>query len=278
MNSGRLSVALTVDFDAFSAVLAEEGPPDRTWLSFAEFGPRVGADRLLELLSERGWRITWFIPGQTIEVFPDVCERIHAGGHEVAHHGYCHEDPSSLDEAAERRMLERGIKAITDLTGEMPRGYRAPFWRSSWRTQELLIEYGFSYDSSLMSGDLSPHLYRAGDRLMDDPPFIALGDTQDLVEVPVAWHREDGGHYEIASAGGGPLRPPSELSEQWDADFRFGLNEVPGGVLTLTVHPEISGRAGRLANLFRLLDDWASISTVDVVRLDEFVDQWRPTQ
>ncbi len=277
MTFSDVNLAPTFDFDAYSAILAE-GEADPTWLSWAEFGTRVGAPRLLDLLKDRDWRVTWFVPGQTAEAFPQICERIAAEGHEIGHHGYCHEDPSTLSESEERAMLERGIDVITRLTGKPPRGYRAPFWRSSPRTQELLIEYGFAYDASLMGGDFSPYWYRGGDRVTAEPPFVEFGERSELVVVPVAWHLEDGGHYEIPSARGGPLRGPKELADIWDADYKAAHQAPSESVLTLTLHPEISGRGGRTGPLFELLDGWASAPDVGVVRLDEYVAEWRAAE
>ena len=54
------------------------------------------------------------------------CQRLVDEGHEIGHHGYCHENPRRLEIEKERAILERGIALIENLTGRAPQGYRAP--------------------------------------------------------------------------------------------------------------------------------------------------------
>jgi hypothetical protein len=81
----RHLVCLTFDFDAISLWVAR-GMTTPTPISRGEFGV-VGAERILDLLRRHGISSTWFIPGQTLETYPEVCARIHAEGHEIGHHG-----------------------------------------------------------------------------------------------------------------------------------------------------------------------------------------------
>src|SRR5262249_33052134 len=114
-------VCLTFDFDAVSSWIFR-GETSPTALSRGAFGG-VGARRLLTLLRRRGLRATWFIPGHTIETYPDACAAVHAAGHEIGHHGYLHEPPATLDREAEAAVLDRGIECIRALTGAAPAGY-----------------------------------------------------------------------------------------------------------------------------------------------------------
>jgi peptidoglycan-N-acetylglucosamine deacetylase len=271
----RLAIAPTFDLDEMTVPIVEGRT--RNWFSRGEFGARVGAPRILDTLRERGWRVTWFVPGHAIDTFPDLCARIVDEGHEVAHHGYAHEDVTALSDVEERAVLEKGIDRIERLTGERPRGYRAPYWRSSFRTQELLREYGFVYDSSLMADDFTPYFEREGDDLDRADPSgpYHFGTPTELVQVPVAWHLDDWDHYELPSVGQGTLKAPDEVAAVWQAEFDFAIERVPGGILTLTMHPEVTGRGGLLLRLERLLDGWASMTGVEVVRLDEWVAAWK---
>jgi dienelactone hydrolase len=99
-----ISVCLSFDFDAMSSWIAAYRTHSPNALSRGEFG-RVGAERLLALLAEHEIPTTWFVPGHTIEAFPATVERILTGGHELGHHGYCHEDPRPLELARERALL-----------------------------------------------------------------------------------------------------------------------------------------------------------------------------
>ena len=119
--------------------------PAPTMLSRGEFGI-LGMERILALLGEHGVSGSFFIPGHTIETFPEICRRTHAAGHEIAHHGWTHRRPDDIYNAggvdAEREELVRGIEAIKSITGAPPTGYRSPAWDLSPATLELLIELG----------------------------------------------------------------------------------------------------------------------------------------
>jgi len=84
----RHIVCLSFDFDALSGWIAR-GLTTPTPISRGEFGV-VGAQRLLALLKKHAIQSTWFIPGVTIETYPEVCERIVDQGHETGHHGWTH--------------------------------------------------------------------------------------------------------------------------------------------------------------------------------------------
>ena len=91
----NISVCLSFDFDAISIWVGPRGTRSPNLISRGVFGGRVGAQRMLRLMTDRGLPTTWFIPGHTIDTFPEICREIADRGHEVGYHGYCHEAPSS---------------------------------------------------------------------------------------------------------------------------------------------------------------------------------------
>ncbi len=71
----RLTVALTFDHDSISDGVRRGDSPVK--LSHAEFGVRVGAPRILDLLASREIASTWFVPGHTLETrFIDAAEAL----------------------------------------------------------------------------------------------------------------------------------------------------------------------------------------------------------
>ena len=171
----RCVVMLGFDVDGPSASIrrnpaAEHMPSAR---SMGEFGPNVAVPRVLELLAERAIPASFYIPGWVAERHATMVEAVAAAGHEVAHHGYLHEPPATLEgRDEEAAVLDRGSDTLEGITGERPLGYRSPSWELSEHSLELLAERGFVYDSSLM-GDDAPYLVEAGGR--------------ELVEIPVHW-------------------------------------------------------------------------------------------
>src|SRR5438552_2404744 len=142
------TICLTFDFDALSVWLAY----DRTtpaMLGRGEYGARVGVPRVLELLDRYGLGATFFVPGHTVESFPQETESILERGHEVAHHSYAHVDPSLQSRDDEREDMERAWHTLERI-GVTPLGFRSPSADLSDSTLELVEEFGFLYDSSLM--------------------------------------------------------------------------------------------------------------------------------
>jgi peptidoglycan-N-acetylglucosamine deacetylase len=271
----RLTVALTFDHDAISDGVRRGDPPVK--LSHAEFGVRVGAPRILELLAARGIPSTWFVPGHTLETFPDSTAAIIAGGHELACHGWFHEDAATLARDEERELIERCAAAIERVTGARPDGWRAPYWSLGGSSLELIADAGFVYDSSLMADDYRLYRVRRGDRhsLTEGSSF---GPEGPLVEVPVQWALDDWPHFEPSASGDRDGLPaPSKVLEIWTEELRYAWAHAHGGLLTVTMHPECIGRGSRMAMLERFVDVAAGMEGVVFDRLDRYVAAWLAT-
>jgi peptidoglycan/xylan/chitin deacetylase (PgdA/CDA1 family) len=268
----RPSVCLTFDFDGFAIWLG--GSPSATDLSRAEFGATLGVPRLLDLLAREEIPATFFTPGHTVDSFPEVCRELVAQGHELAHHGYLHLDTTSLDEAAARTEIERGLEAIERVAGRAPAGYRAPGFGISRLTLELLVEYGFEYDSSLMGSDYQPYYVRAGDRVSADTPF-ALGAETALVELPTLISMVDAPQMEFRAQ---PLLPGLHANEKvydtWREEFDWMNERVPGGVLVVVLHPSTIARGARLRVLERLVAHMKEHGA-GFVRMRDAAASWR---
>ena len=113
------AAAFTFDVDAESAVLwGSPANADRmSVISHQAYGPLVGVPRLLRLLDSHQLKSTFFVPGYTAHRYPGVVRDIAAAGHEMAHHGYLHEQPTALDMAEEVESIDRGLAALEEETG-----------------------------------------------------------------------------------------------------------------------------------------------------------------
>ncbi|MGW6460351.1 polysaccharide deacetylase family protein [Streptomyces sp. NPDC055078] len=249
------TVCLTFDFDAISVWLGTMGLSTPTYVSRGEFAANVATPRILDLLEREGVTSTWYIPGLDADTYPDVCKRIRDAGHEIGHHGYAHEGPTSLDEAAEAKVLDRGLDALDRVLGVRPAGYRSPAFDLSPNSTRLLTDYGFVYDSSMMAHDFELYRCRTGDIIHTDRA-VEFGRELDLVEVPVSWTLDDFPFMEFALAP--PMLMPAStdvdgLANRWLGDLDFMVEEVPHGVFTQTFHPQSIGRAGRIRILERII-------------------------
>ncbi|WP_158168257.1 polysaccharide deacetylase family protein [Mycolicibacterium smegmatis] len=248
------AAAFTFDVDAESAILwGNEAVGARmSVMSHQAYGPLVGVPRILDLLERHQIASTFFVPGHTAHRYPDAVRAIVAAGHEVAHHGYLHEQPTALTLEEEIEALDRGLEALAEVAGVTPAGYRAPMWDLSWHTPGLLAERNFLYDSSLMDADV--------------PYELAVGDTS-LVEIPIQWALDDWEQYCFLPdvSGSGLIESPRKARELWQLEFD-ALRRA-GGCWVLTNHPFLSGRASRAAeldDLMRYVTEHADVWTTNL--------------
>ena len=244
---------LTYDFDALSLWIAR-GMTTPTPLSRGEFGV-VGTERILDLLASYDIKATFFIPGHTLESFPEICKRVAGEGHEIGHHGWTHRKPSELSREEEEAELHRANEQIEKISGRRARGYRSPSWDLSPHTLDLLIDNGFVYDSSLMGHDYLPYYARTGDKVTLLEP-ARFGPTTGMLEIPVSWSLDDFPYFEylIGPAGILPgLRPGADALANWTEDYDYMTEILDWGVITYTFHPFVSGRGHRMKVMDRLI-------------------------
>lgn len=246
-------VCLSFDFDGPSLWM-QRGMTTPTPISRGEFGA-VAVPRILRLLGRRHIPATFFIPGHTIETYPDECKMIVDAGCEVALHGYVHEFNPTADR--ERWAMARSFELVDRLCGRPPAGYRAPSGELTVQTIDLLLEHGLVYDSSLMGHDYQPYRLRRGDQFPDDGP-AEWGEPTSLVELPWSWTLDDYVYLEFVTfrrmlmPG---LRRPAEMFDNFTGDLQWMRHNVGHGVCTVVFHPQVIGRGHRLLALERWLDE-----------------------
>jgi polysaccharide deacetylase family protein (PEP-CTERM system associated) len=102
----------------------------------------------LHLLSQCDSKATFFVVGEIAEKHPELIDRIIETGHEVAFHGYHHEQLWKIDAETYRLELEK----FNSLTKQKCIGYRAPSFSLNNTTRwalKALEDAGFKYDSSV---------------------------------------------------------------------------------------------------------------------------------
>lgn len=249
----RHIVCLTFDFDAMTGFIAR-GLTTPTPISRGEFGA-VALPRILDLLRDHGLPATFFVPGVVIDMYPALCERMVADGHEIGHHGYTHVPPASLSPEKEEEGLTRGNDSIRRICGKTARGYRSPSWDLSEHTVALLLKHGFTYESSMMGNDYTPYRCRRGDVIKLEEPCV-WGEETPLIEMPISWSLDDYPHFEFVRTPAfvmPGLMNANGVLQNWIDDFLYMRRVVEWGVLTYTMHPYVIGRGHRMLMLERLI-------------------------
>jgi peptidoglycan-N-acetylglucosamine deacetylase len=236
----QCAAAFTFDVDAESALVFRE--PERAERSLAgmeerRFGVRTGVPRILRLLDRYGLRGTFYVPGYTIDRHTAAIRSIRDAGHELGAHGNVHESLDTLSEEQEVRVLDEQLEIWRARLELRPTGYRSPSWELNTRTPALLKRCGFAYDSSLMG---------------DDIPYVLETPHGPLTEVPVQWLLDDAPMYRYTPGSSNRIAAPDEAVQMWQQEFD-GMREE-NGCFVLTMHPWVSGRAGRLLALERLIE------------------------
>jgi peptidoglycan/xylan/chitin deacetylase (PgdA/CDA1 family) len=148
-----------------------------------------------------------------------------------------------MDAKTEAAMIDLGLRALRDVAGARPEGYRAPMWELNYHTPALLAERGFRYDSSLMDSD-HPYLLA-----VNESPEAAT-----LAEVPVSWGLDDWEQFAFLPGlmGSGVIESPAKALEIWTGELE-AMHRL-GAAFTLCCHPFLIGRPARAEALERLIE------------------------
>lgn len=276
MTEKDVHVALTFDYDAYSLWIGTFAAKSPSMISRGEFGPQ-GVRRILKLLDEYRIKGTFFVPGHTALAFPQVTVDIAAAGHEIGHHGWIHENPATTTPDQERWIMEKGFEALDKVVGLRPVGYRSPAWDNSPQTIPLLLENGFTYESSMMGSEYEPYWCRVGDEWSATDPW-KFGKPVDLVELPVSWLLDDFPHFEYVVTPGGIVpgfKSPRDLLQVWIDEFDYLYHKIGTGIFNVTTHPQVIGRGARMVLLQGLIEHVKDRPGVKFGTLAEYVAKWR---
>jgi len=195
--------ALTVDVEDWFHILEVEGPPMETWPALPA---RVEAstERLLDVLSGRAVRATFFVLGWIAERHPQLVRRIADAGHEIATHGHSHALVHRMTPEEFRRDLRSSLRVLEPLYGRKILGHRAAGFsltRESLWAFDVMADEGLLYDASVCP---APHGHGGfpGFPLHSHPRTLAGGRV--LWEFPVSCLQL--GPWRLPFSGGGYLR------------------------------------------------------------------------
>ncbi|KAL0572345.1 hypothetical protein V5O48_009616 [Marasmius crinis-equi] len=93
---------------------------DVTMVQQGMFAGEVGVPRLLKLFEKYDMKMTWFIPGHSLETFPEQMAAIRDAGHEIGLHGYTHEKPTAMSVQQQSDVLDHTYNLLTAFNNGIP--------------------------------------------------------------------------------------------------------------------------------------------------------------
>jgi polysaccharide deacetylase family protein (PEP-CTERM system associated) len=199
--------ALTIDVEDYFQVTAFERQikPDQ-WDTYPL---RVEGNtlRILDMLDEFALKATFFVLGWVAERCPALVREIQRRGHEIACHGYGHQLIYHHSPKEFREDVSKAKNILENICGERVYGYRAPSYsitaKSLWAL-DILVEEGFSYDSSIFPITHDIYGIPGGKRF----PHEISTHAGKIQEFPISTFplKAGGWQSQIPIAGGGYLR------------------------------------------------------------------------
>ena len=131
-NGARVAVCLSFDPDNQTIPL-NAGINAPLTMSEGEYGAHSGVPRILKFLDAYNLPATFYVPAVAAVLHPDMMTAINRSGrHEVAMHGWIHEDPLALNDPEEEwRLLSQALATLEKVDGKRPVGNRNPSWTMS---------------------------------------------------------------------------------------------------------------------------------------------------
>ena len=237
----RIAVMVTFDFDAeylrMSRAASKGTTIGFTDYSRGQYGPREGLKRCLVMLDTHDIKSTFFVPGIVAEKYTAQVESIHARGHEIACHGYMHESVRGITAEEETEILEKSEAILKRITGRRPVGHRGPESIIHPFTPELLAQRGYLYSSSMKDCDWA-YLWEKD------------GQVLPLVELPCDITMDDFTYFYFTFSDPAvrSMYTNREVFGNWKDEFD-GLVEEGNKIFILKLHPQMIGRASRIAAL-----------------------------
>lgn len=235
-------------------------PPGRRDLAFEslyEYGSRVGIWRLLETFARRSIPVTMFGCAVAFERNPAVAAAVRDAGHDVCCHGWRWIEPFRLTEAEEREHIARAVASLLRTTGQRPLGWYSRFGPSEHTRRLLVEEGGFVYDADAYNDEL-PYWTRVAGRDHLVVPYTM--DANDAKFAPPASFATGEDFFQY-------------LKETFDQLYAEGATSPR--IMSVGLHPRMSGRPARALGLARFLDHALAHDRVWFCRRLDIARHWQ---
>ncbi len=232
----RIAVVLSFDFDAEYLRYSVIGKKKIGFSDFSrgQYGVDEGLNRCLDMLKRQDIETTFFIPGKVAEKYGDKVQAIAEGGHELAYHGYEHDNDVMISSEKEEENMKRSEALLEGIGGQKILGYRGPLDTLPECSFPLMQKRGYLYDSTLKDCDWA--------YVIDD------GKGAPVVELPSDVAIDDFSYYYFSYADEHTITcsyPNEYVCNMWK-DYFTELAAEGDKIMILKLHPQLIGRSSRI--------------------------------
>jgi peptidoglycan/xylan/chitin deacetylase (PgdA/CDA1 family) len=195
-NGARLAVVVCVGIESYrfgdghtEDVLPDVPAPDLVNTAWRDYGNRVGAFRLLEMLDALGVPPTVLLNTDVYDEAPDVLAAARRAGAEIVGHGRSNSDSlAHLTPDAERAYLSDVAERIRSHEGDPPGGWSSPWLSHTPATLGLLAETGYRYLLDLRLDDQPVWLPTESGPLLAIPYNAEINDSSTMIGRQASAH------------------------------------------------------------------------------------------
>jgi peptidoglycan/xylan/chitin deacetylase (PgdA/CDA1 family) len=195
-NGARLAVVVCVGVESYrfgdgrtEDVLPGVPAPDLVNTAWRDYGNRVGAFRIFEVLRGLGIPPTVLLNTDVYDEAPAVLEAARRVGAEIVGHGRSNSDSlSEMTPDAERAYLTHVADRVRAHEGAAPGGWSSPWLSHTPATLNLLAETGYRYLLDLRLDDQPVWLTTESGPLLSIPYNAEINDSSTMIGRQASAH------------------------------------------------------------------------------------------
>jgi allantoinase len=207
--------------------------PDVVHWAWHEYGMRVGCWRFFELFKRLGIKPTLAANARICEDYPRVAEEARDDGWEFMGHAYDQMPIHKVEDQA--AMINRSMDIMERFTGTRPVGWLGPGLTQTLETPDHLAAAGVKYIGDWVYDD-EPTFIRTA-----NGPLVTLPYTIELNDIPMMIVQHHESEYLTRRA-----------IDTFDRLYAEGKDRAK--IVTLAIHPYISGQPHRIKYLEQIYD------------------------
>lgn len=230
--------------------------PDLPNFCWSEYGNRAGMPRLIDLFGRRDIPVSASINASVIDVYPALADAVREAKWEFVGHGM--RQRALGGEEGESALIRSALATLEAFTGVKPRGWMSPGWSETFDTLDHLRTNGIEYVCQWVIDDIPTEL------TTKHGPMVALPyglDVNDSVVFAIEKHASEEMRRRI---------------EETITTFEREIGETgQPRVLTIPLHPHLSGVPHRINHLAAVIDQLGERDDTVFMNGSQILDWYR---